>query len=112
MDNFCKSLAAAIQANPISIENESEYLNSAVLVPLVYQENKLHVLFEVRSATLNRQPGEICFPGSSHSGNNGRIRDKCRPDTVYRSIELCRCSIWCYSSSFRCLSPARDYSSA
>lgn len=63
MDNFCKSLAEVIQGNTISIENESEYLNSAVLVPLICQDDKLHVLFEVRSATLNRQPGEICFPG-------------------------------------------------
>jgi len=63
VDNFCKRLATVIQGQAISIENESEYLNSAVLVPLIYQDNKLQVLFEVRSATLSRQPGEICFPG-------------------------------------------------
>lgn len=40
----------------------------AVLVPLVELEGELHLLYEVRSATLHRQPGEVCFPG-------GRMED-------------------------------------
>jgi 8-oxo-dGTP pyrophosphatase MutT (NUDIX family) len=63
VENFCDRLAAVLQGRLVAIENESEYLNSAVLVPLIRQEGRLHVLFEVRSAMLNRQPGEICFPG-------------------------------------------------
>ncbi len=35
----------------------------AVLVPLVEREGKFHLLYEVRSAQLRRQPGEVCFPG-------------------------------------------------
>jgi 8-oxo-dGTP pyrophosphatase MutT (NUDIX family) len=35
----------------------------AVLVPLVEREGELHLLFEVRSSTLRRQPNEVCFPG-------------------------------------------------
>lgn len=35
----------------------------AVLVPLVEWEGETCVLFEVRADTLNRQPGEVCFPG-------------------------------------------------
>lgn len=35
----------------------------AVLVPLVELEGELHLLYEVRAATLKRQPGEVCFPG-------------------------------------------------
>ena len=35
----------------------------AVLLPLVKIENETHLLFEVRSMNLRRQPGEICFPG-------------------------------------------------
>ena len=34
----------------------------AVLVPLVEQEGRTHVLFEVRSRNVT-QPGEVCFPG-------------------------------------------------
>jgi len=33
------------------------------LLPLVEATNGLEILFEVRSLKLNRQPGEICFPG-------------------------------------------------
>lgn len=35
----------------------------AVLVPLVEQEGELHLLYEVRAAALQHQPGEVCFPG-------------------------------------------------
>jgi len=45
------------------IINENEYFLSAVLLPLVEKGGRHHVLFEVRSCHLLRQPGEICFPG-------------------------------------------------
>lgn len=32
-------------------------------VPLVRRRGAAHLLFEVRADTLNRQPGEVCFPG-------------------------------------------------
>ena len=35
---------------------------SAVLVPLVEKDGQLHLLYEVRSASVS-QPGEVCFPG-------------------------------------------------
>lgn len=35
----------------------------AVLVPLVERDGVPQLLFEVRAATLHRQPGEVCFPG-------------------------------------------------
>ncbi len=35
----------------------------AVLAPLVEQNGKLHLLYEVRAESLRRQPGEVCFPG-------------------------------------------------
>jgi len=40
-----------------------QYHYFSVLVPLVVIEEELHILYEVRSDTLKRQPGEICFPG-------------------------------------------------
>ncbi len=63
MDTFCERLAAGLAGRDIAIENEAEYLNSAVVVPLIRREGKLEVLFEVRAAHLDRQPNEICFPG-------------------------------------------------
>ncbi|WP_040208700.1 NUDIX hydrolase [Neobacillus jeddahensis] len=35
----------------------------AVMIPLLQKEDGIHILFEVRSLELRRQPGEICFPG-------------------------------------------------
>ena len=35
----------------------------AVLVPLIERDGELYVLYEVRAATMRRQPGEVCFPG-------------------------------------------------
>ena len=35
----------------------------AVLVPLIVKKGEPFLLFEVRADTLNRQPGEVCFPG-------------------------------------------------
>jgi peroxisomal coenzyme A diphosphatase NUDT7 len=41
-------------------ENYKEY---AILVPLIEVNDETHILFEVRSFNMRRQPGEICFPG-------------------------------------------------
>ncbi|MBP1949969.1 NUDIX hydrolase [Virgibacillus litoralis] len=41
----------------------------AVLIPLVEKDDEINILFEVRSHSLKRQPGEICFPG-------GRLEDQ------------------------------------
>ncbi|WP_066059388.1 NUDIX hydrolase [Robertmurraya korlensis] len=41
-------------------ENFSTY---SVLLPLVYINNEIHLVFEVRALSLRRQPGEVCFPG-------------------------------------------------
>lgn len=35
----------------------------AVLCPIAEVDGALHFLFEVRAASLKRQPGEVCFPG-------------------------------------------------
>ncbi|MEQ6377324.1 CoA pyrophosphatase [Bacillaceae bacterium S4-13-56] len=35
----------------------------SVLLPLVEINEEVHILFEIRSQNLRRQPGEICFPG-------------------------------------------------
>ncbi|MBQ0079231.1 MAG: CoA pyrophosphatase [Eubacterium sp.] len=37
----------------------------SVLVPLVDVDGELNLLYEVRGKNLDRQPGEICFPGGA-----------------------------------------------
>ncbi|MCL6479541.1 MAG: CoA pyrophosphatase [Peptococcaceae bacterium] len=62
-----------------SIVDESSHLISAVLLPLVEKDGKCHILFEVRSRHLNRQPGEICFPG-------GRVESSEHPDPLAAAL--------------------------
>jgi len=63
VDNFCARLKTKLAGRPPVIQNETDYFSCAVVVPLVKQGGELGVLFEVRSAQLAWQPGEICFPG-------------------------------------------------
>ena len=60
---LCERLGKLLHSRCSEVENETDYLCSAVLVPLVRREGRLGVLFEVRSAALTWQPGDICFPG-------------------------------------------------
>lgn len=46
-----------------SILGHDQFLKFAVLLPLVEVDDEVHILFEVRSLTLRRQPGEVCLPG-------------------------------------------------
>lgn len=45
------------------ILGSDKFSKYAVMVPLIEKEDGIHVLLEVRSLELRRQPGEICFPG-------------------------------------------------
>lgn len=45
------------------IIGEEQFRQYAVLVPLIEEPEGISLLFEKRSSTLKRQPGEICFPG-------------------------------------------------
>lgn len=52
----------------IKLIGEENYRKYAVLVPFIETPSGLHLLFELRSNSLKRNPGEICFPG-------GRLED-------------------------------------
>lgn len=63
-----------------SILGHKQFAKYAVLLPLVETENEIHILFEVRSRRMRRQPGEICFPGGridkqDHSAQDAAIRE-------------------------------------
>lgn len=45
------------------IIGERDFRQYAVLIMMVETDEGMALLFEKRSETLNRQPGEICFPG-------------------------------------------------
>ncbi len=62
--NHLDNLVRNLPETP-GIIGRAEYLNSAVLAPLVLIDREYHLLFQKRSATI-RQPGEVCFPGGKH----------------------------------------------
>lgn len=62
--NDLKKLKESLHGHP-GILGKEEYLNTAVLIPLIDIDNEYHFLFEKRSANI-RQGGEICFPGGEH----------------------------------------------
>lgn len=45
------------------ILGSENFAKFSVLLPLIEIKGELHVLFEIRSYQMRRQPGEICFPG-------------------------------------------------
>jgi peroxisomal coenzyme A diphosphatase NUDT7 len=50
------------KSQPLFIGEDTAF-RSAVLIPLVQVNEEWHILFEVRSLTMRRQPGDISFPG-------------------------------------------------
>lgn len=60
---FIQGLAKALTEHGKTAPLFPDYFQGAVLVPLLYHEGEISLLFEVRSLSLTWQPGEICFPG-------------------------------------------------
>ncbi|MFT4416750.1 NUDIX hydrolase [Fredinandcohnia humi] len=46
-----------------SMLGRGRFTRFSILVPLIKVNEEVHILFEIRSSQLRRQPGEICFPG-------------------------------------------------
>lgn len=56
-------IQSKLKSHTPSILGSDKFSKFAVMVPLIKKADGIHVLFEVRSLQLRRQPGEICFPG-------------------------------------------------
>lgn len=72
---------------------EGNYKSYGVLIPLIYVNDNIHLLFEVRSESLKTQPGEICFPGGKIEENESplqsAIRETCEELNIKESdIEI------------------------
>lgn len=65
---FLDKLKQQLKENEYRFIGEETAFRSAVLIPLVQMDGEWHILFEVRSLTMRKQPGDISFPG-------GRIDD-------------------------------------
>lgn len=55
-----------IDRTPKPLDIKNRY---AVLIPIVENEGKLEIIFELRSKDLTQQPGEISFPGGEVEGS-------------------------------------------
>lgn len=58
-----KEILSRLSGRKARILDEEDYFISAVVLPIIESRQGEQILFEIRSANLNRQPGEICFPG-------------------------------------------------
>jgi coenzyme A diphosphatase NUDT7 len=63
MEDLSTRISNFLAVGADSREDYNEYFSAAVLVPLIWKDDEICVLFEVRSTQLSWQPGEICFPG-------------------------------------------------
>ena len=73
---------------PAPMDATAQY---AVLVPLVELEGELHLLYEVRAATLRRQPGEVCFPGGHMEGDE--TAQECALRETWEELSISRSAI-------------------
>ena len=60
---FLDKLKNQLGENQSLFIGEETAFRSAVLIPLVQVDGEWHILFEVRSFTMRKQPGDISFPG-------------------------------------------------
>ena len=60
---FLDKLKNQLNENQSLFIGEETAFRSAVLIPLVQVGEEWHILFEVRSFTMRKQPGDISFPG-------------------------------------------------
>ncbi|MFL6557138.1 MAG: NUDIX hydrolase, partial [Bacillus sp. (in: firmicutes)] len=56
-------ILSKLKSHTPKILGSEQFSKYAVMVPIIEKVDGIHVLLEVRSLELRRQPGEICFPG-------------------------------------------------
>lgn len=62
-DKLSNALSIALSIGLDNMDKYNEFSNAAVLIPLIWENDQLNLLFEVRASHLSWHPGEICFPG-------------------------------------------------
>jgi 8-oxo-dGTP pyrophosphatase MutT (NUDIX family) len=82
MDDFMKRdimKKFSMNLNNQQIIGRDRYIQAAVLIPIVYINGKIHLLFQLRNKNIT-QGGEVCFPG----GRFDSLYDKNFIDTAIR----------------------------
>ncbi|PKR79154.1 coenzyme A pyrophosphatase [Halalkalibacillus sediminis] len=60
------------QPSILGLKNARNY---SILLPLAEKNEELHIVFEIRSKDMRRQPGEVCFPGGKVDKEDQREED-------------------------------------
>ena len=63
LKDLCEEVSLALSTSFNHVDKYNEFSSAAVLIPLIWKNDQLNVLFEVRAQNLSWHPGEICFPG-------------------------------------------------
>ncbi|QHE51109.1 CoA pyrophosphatase [Pontibacillus sp. HMF3514] len=73
-----KSIQDKLKSATPKLIGQDHIKRYSLLLPLIEKEDGMHLLFEVRSLNMRRQPGEVCFPG-------GKV-DEEDEDTQYTAV--------------------------
>ena len=76
-----QELKNKIRNREAGILDDQGLFEHAVLIPLISYNNKISLLFEVRSHHLKGQPGEICFPGGHTEKKDGSPKETALRET-------------------------------
>lgn len=77
-----EQILGKLKGHTPKILGSEQFSKYAVMVPLLQKEDGFHVLLEVRSLELRRQPGEICFPGGRIDAEDRDEKDAAIRETV------------------------------
>lgn len=77
-----EQISQVMQNRKVDILDDMNSYKAAVLLPLIEHQGQLSILFEVRSETLEGQPGEICFPGGHMEKQDPTPRDTAIRETA------------------------------
>lgn len=77
-----ETIVTKLKSHTPKILGSEKFSKYAVMLPLIKKEDGIHVLFEVRSLELRRQPGEICFPGGRIDEQDMDEKDAAIRETV------------------------------
>lgn len=77
-----EELLSKLNGRTPKILGSERFRTYGILIPLIIKENRIYVVFEVRSMELRSQPGEICFPGGRLEKNDQSPMDAAIRETV------------------------------
>lgn len=93
MSTSLAEIASAIEAYDRETLQIVGFRPAAVLVPLVRRNDRLELLFTVRSAELSSHPGQISFPGGGLEPGEGVIDAALRETHEEIGVQLSRAAV-------------------